>query len=151
MPKPKKSDKKRFVPLAKRCKGTKKDGTPCMMSPLPGDQYCWPHSKDEAIDKKRTEARIKGGRIARAVVLLPESFDEPSLKTGEDVRKFCEKMIHLVGSGQMSPGHSKAIAVFTQQIITMHDLEALEFLRELEKRMGRIAIEEGLKHEPEAT
>ena len=147
MPKPKKTNRKRFIPLTKRCKGTKKDGTPCMMSPLPGDECCWTHSTSDAIEKQRTEARSKGGRLARAIVVLPDHFEKPSLKNEGEVREFCQKMIHLVGSGQMSPGHSKAIAVFVQQIIQMHDLAALEFLRELEKRIGRLAIEEGLGHE----
>ncbi len=147
MPTPKKTNRKRFIPASTRCTGVKKDGTPCMMSPLPGDKCCWTHSTSKALVKERAEARRKGGLMARNLTMPQEEFLEPSLSTGEEIRGFCQRMICLVGTGRISSGNAKAIAVFVQQVIQMHDLDALEYLRELEKRMGRLALEKGVEHE----
>jgi hypothetical protein len=50
--------------VGKKCKGKKRDGTPCNAWALTGSDYCFTHDPEKALE--RAEARKRGGYNRRA-------------------------------------------------------------------------------------
>lgn len=83
-----------------RCKGKKKDGTPCQASAHPGKRYCCFHNPDLA--EQRAEGRRKGGinRREPTTTLPPDTPDLP-LKSVADVVAALAQTINQVRTGRI--------------------------------------------------
>src|SRR5262245_12893118 len=88
----------RQTPL--RCQEKKANGAGCMAYALAGSAFCFFH--DPAKGAERTAARQAGGRKHRAVVLPPETPDQP-LATVADVVTLLAATINQVRRGALDP------------------------------------------------
>jgi hypothetical protein len=64
------------------CAGTRRDGTPCTASPIPGERYCYHHHPDYAEERKQS--------ASRAATLKHSSI-------GKELRDIRELMWELLG------------------------------------------------------
>jgi len=96
-----------MVEETKRCRGTRRDGTPCQAPPhaIGPDGYCWAH--DPAKREARRAVRAKGGRH-KATAIRVESAPLPSYL--RPVLALVVRAMVDVRDGRMSPAQGSSIA-----------------------------------------
>ena len=105
-----------------RCRGTRKDGTPCQAPPhaIGGDGYCWAHDPEKR--EARRAARAKGGQhkatAVRAEKLVP-SHMRPVLGA-------VLAAIRDVRSGALTPAQGSALASLAGAAVRVYAAGVLE-------------------------
>ena len=105
-----------------RCRGTRRDGTPCgaPAHAVLSDGYCWAHSPANAT--ARREARAAGGRgrsnAARAERLVPQSL-RPVFDT-------LRAALTDVRDGSISPAQAGALAALASALVRVFTAGQLE-------------------------
>ena len=107
---------------AARCRGSRRDGTPCLAPPhaIGADGYCWAH--DPAKRDERREARAKGGRnratAERAGKLVPATLRPVVAKLLD--------ALDAVEAGALSPRQGQAMAAIASAIVRVYTAGTLE-------------------------
>ena len=117
----------------KRCKSTKKDGTPCQGLAVNSGDYCFSHEPE--LLAKRNEARARGGQNSAKIVRL-RGLVPPRLL---EVYATLEVALAEVHSGSLNPAQAGAMASIARAmvaVLTSGELE--ERVRELESKTGVI-------------
>lgn len=116
---------------AKRCAGTRRDGSPCQAPVLGQGTYCFAHAPDQA--EKRAAARQRGGRHSASLVRL-RHLVPPKLLT---VYEQLEAALQEVHDGTLPPSRGVAMAAIARAMVAVFTSgEQEERLRRLEGRAG---------------
>jgi hypothetical protein len=109
--------------MQKRCKATKRDGSPCNGAPFKGGDYCWFHDPAEA--EKRADGRRLGGSAksnrARARKQLASAAMTPA-----ELEGVIGLTITQVLAGTKAPGIGQAVAALARAAITIRETTEIE-------------------------
>jgi hypothetical protein len=83
-----------------QCEHQTKAGARCRANAVSGSTMCFAH--DPALEKKRTDARRRGGEQKRRAVLGPDS-PEISLRSGSDSLDLARRLLESVLRGEVDP------------------------------------------------
>lgn len=92
-----------------RCQATRKDGSPCAATALPGDALCWSHSP--ALADRRERARSAGARKGNQSRALRARGAR--LSTPGDLLKFNARLINDLVSGTVSLDVARVVVYAT--------------------------------------
>lgn len=116
----------------KLCAALRKDGQPCRVRALPGDEYCFTHSPAQA--DAREIARRTGGHNRAKVIRLQKLMPARLVPIFERV----ERALVETHEGRLEPAQANALANLSRALVTL--LQAGEFearLRSLEDTAER--------------
>ena len=124
-----------MVEETKRCRGTRRDDTPCQAPPhtIGPDGYCWAH--DPAKREARRAARAKGGQH-KATAIRAEHTPLPSYL--KPVLGSVLAAIRDVRAGTLSPAQGSSIAALAGVAIKL--VTAAEFEERLQALEERHAV-----------
>src|SRR5215211_2775085 len=112
------------------CTGTKRDGTPCTASAMPGSRYCWHHDPDHAEERKRNASRA---------ATLGNS------KIGAEIRStrlMVRELLEVTLSGDLDPAIRKRLAEVVQLVQSYCRLAELEVASGEKLKSGEVALPE---------
>jgi hypothetical protein len=118
-----------------RCKGVKKDGSPCGAPAIDENGFCFAHAP--GLAEERAEARAKGGRnksnVARLRAATPVRFAA--------VYDRLEDALSGVEDGSLTPGQASAMAALARAMATIMQVGELEMrVKELEAGVTPIQL-----------
>lgn len=125
--------------MARLCKATRPDGTPCAGYALTGSDYCFAH--DPAVKGKRDRARRKGGRgrLGKGLSrVLPAGVGDMALDSPEAVRALLESCIGWALHGDLDRHTLHEITYAANATIGALKVSALaDRIKRLEKQLAQ--------------
>jgi hypothetical protein len=111
---------------------------PCRGNPVAvegdGQARCLSHALDPVRIRRREEGNNAGGRARLRT--LPGGTKAPSFQSRQRVVRFLEELARQVLTGEVDPRLSAEARGCAAVAMTAHELDALERLNALEKRIG---------------
>jgi hypothetical protein len=111
---------------------------PCRGNPVAvegdGVARCLSHALDVTRVRRREERNAKGG--LKRLRTLPVDTKTPSFQSRQRVVRFLEELARQVLTGEVDPRLSAEARGCAAVAMTAHELDALERLNALEKRIG---------------
>jgi hypothetical protein len=107
------------------CEFIKENGQKCSAQAIKGDKYCFAHSNNLEIIKKRKEAKILGGLNGRKQMLKP-SKEFIDIKTPKDTLLLLEKTINDVRQNKIAVNQANCIGYLCNIMTKIFEQEQLE-------------------------
>jgi len=128
------------------CKFIKSDGKKCRARALKSEDYCFAHSKEKEIVKKRHAARVKGGANSKRIY---KNIDEAPIDSIDGAVKMLSSTIKEVKSGELPVNRANSVGYLLNILIKSLEIRDIEQrLVEIEDQVVNVrwmTKEEGLK------
>ena len=102
-----------------QCTYVKPNKTQCRARALKGSNYCFFHSKEKEVIKKRKQASTKGGRSSKVRISYPR--DNIPLNNISEVLEMLEKVINEVRMGNIEVNRANSIGYLSSLMLKGFD------------------------------
>ena len=109
-----------------KCKGKKKDGSPCNRSPSKDSEYCMSH--DPAKREEWLEITRRGGKRPARIELIMGNGDK---LTRDDLLKITADAIRMTMAGELDPRAGSTLSALLGRQMKLLDSQKEEPLEEL--------------------